>query len=83
MLAEITCPTLVLYTGDNRHVTEEDSFVLHEHLPGSQLLRARGDTYYDLGAGTTGAYIEFVVGDVDSYVAARELAVLVMYDIVG
>jgi len=82
LLARVTCPTLVLYTGEYTHIGADHTRFLAEHIAGADLLEAASATYYDLGTDASRRYVEFFTGASEDVWAERQLAVVVFSDIV-
>jgi len=78
----VECPTLVVYTGDNRYISAQHSRYLADHIPGADLVSVRADTYYDLGSVFSTKYLEFLTGAAEVPWSERELAVVAFTDIV-
>jgi class 3 adenylate cyclase len=82
LLSRVSCPTLVAYNGDYRHIDREHSRYLAEHIADAELLETRSESFADFGGEVGRRYSEFVTGEVDDAWAGRQLAVVVFSDMV-
>ena len=84
-LSQVACPTLVIYTGDIRHLTEEQAREVHERIPDAEFLRIHGDTYsyYDVRGEEGKRFISFLSGEATEVWNDGELAVVAFTDIVA
>jgi class 3 adenylate cyclase/pimeloyl-ACP methyl ester carboxylesterase len=83
VLDHIACPTVVVYTNDLAHVTEEACRYLAEHISGAGFLPVRSDLYYDLSAEAGQSLVAFLTGAIEPPWGDRQLAAVVFSDIVS
>lgn len=82
LLASISCPTLVLYSGAYTYISEAQSRLLASHIDGAEYIAAETDTWYILGTEAANRVDEFLTGSTGEPWEERELAVVVFSDIV-
>jgi len=79
LLAKITAPTLVVYSGDLTLSSVEQSRELAEQIPHARLFEGSSSTFY-WGSGVVEEFIAFISGAVS--VGDRDLVTLVFTDVV-
>lgn len=79
LLAKITAPTLVVYSGDLTLSSVEQSRELAEQIPHARLFEGSSSTFY-WGSGVVEKFIAFISGAVS--VGDRDLVTLVFTDVV-
>lgn len=82
-LDQVTCPTVVVYTGDLAHVSEDASRYLADHIPDADLVCDPTELYYDLSAEAGQGLVAFLTSAEETTWSERQLAVIVFSDIVA
>jgi class 3 adenylate cyclase len=83
LLASISVPTLVMYTGDLAFVAAEHSRYLAEHIPGSTLIETPVQSFWGFDPAGRRAMREFISGISNEVAWERELLALLFTDIVS
>lgn len=84
LLARVTVPTLVYYTGDLPMHSVEHSRYLAEHIPDAILVEAPGVSFYQpTETERQNAWAEFIVGGPAALSHEHELLTLLFTDVVG
>jgi class 3 adenylate cyclase/pimeloyl-ACP methyl ester carboxylesterase len=82
LLPQVSCPTLVYYTGDITYVSREQSRYLAEHIPGAVFIEAPGGSFYQPDeVDQLGAWAEFILGRAPRSIE-RRLATVLFVDVV-
>jgi class 3 adenylate cyclase/pimeloyl-ACP methyl ester carboxylesterase len=83
LLPQVSCPTLVYYTGDIAYISREQSRYLAEHIPGAMFIEAPGRSFYQPDEiGQLGAWAEFILGRAPQSIE-RRLATILFVDVVA
>lgn len=82
-LGLVTCPTLVLYSGDLPYISDDACRYLTDHIAGAELIFGSSDSYYDYGEESQEVFA-FLAGNPElDWGGERRLAVVAFSDIVG
>lgn len=83
LLAAVTAPTLVMYTGDLTVATRDQSQYLADHIEGATFRETTVQSFWDLDPGARLAIQEFVSGVQSEVSFERELLAVLFTDIVS